>query len=222
MNSTDKKTNKISALILRLLYIFIRVTAALPGLLWMRPRILYENEAARRRIRGGALLVSNHVSVLDPVYVMFTVWYRQIRFVCLKEFFDGGFRSLIFRISRCIPIDRENVGVDTLREIVSALKAEEAVAIFPEGHIKESDEAVDSFKSGAVLMSVMSGRPIVPVYIQKSKRFFSRLTAVVGEPMDPAAAYGKRPTGEQLRAFSEAMHGRELELAARCNRKETK
>lgn len=221
MNGTDKDKKTIRAFFLRLLYIFIRVTAALPGLIWMRPRLLYENEAARRHIRGGALVVSNHVSVLDPVYVMFAVWYRSIRFVCLKEFFDGGFRSWIFRISRCIPIDRENVGVDTLREIVSALKAEEMVAIFPEGHIKESDEAVDSFKSGAVLMSVMSGRPIVPVYIQKSGRFFSRLTAVIGEPMDPAAVYGRRPTGEQLRAFSEAMHGKELELAALCTRKET-
>ena len=82
---------------------------------------------------------------MDPVYVMFTVWYRRVRFVCLKEFFEGRFRSLIFRLARCIPIDRENVSVDTLREIVGALKGGEVfvqrrVALAERGikHLKEA------------------------------------------------------------------------------------
>ena len=219
MNDTKPKTYGSGAS--RLFYNFVRVTGALPGLIWLRPRLLYENEAARRHIKGGALLISNHVSVLDPVYVMFAVWYRRVRFVCLKEFFEGRLRSLIFRLARCIPIDRENVSVDTLREIVGALKQGEIVTVFPEGHINGSGDEVESFKSGAVLMSVMSGSPIVPIYIQKPKRVLSRLSAVIGEAMDPVALYGKRPTGEQLRAFSELLHARELELQDLCKERKT-
>ena len=214
MNDTNNKS--FSVFLSRLFYNFVRVTGAIPGLIWLRPRLLYENEAARARIRGGALLVSNHVSVLDPVYMMFAVWYRQLRFVCLKEFFEGRLRSLIFRLGRCIPIDRENPSMDTLREIVEALKGGEIVTIFPEGHISENLDAVESFKSGAVLMSVMSARPMIPVFIQKPKRPLSRLTAVIGEAMDPVSEYGRRPTSEQLGAFSEALRSKELELMSLC------
>ena len=38
------------------------------------------------------------------------------------------------------------------------------------------------------------------------------LTAVIGAPMDPAAAFGRRPTSEQLRSFTERLRDRELEL----------
>lgn len=214
MNDTRK--NDVGVFFSRVFYNFVRVTGAIPGLIWLRPRILYENEAARKRIRDGALLVSNHISVLDPVYVMFAIWYRRVRFVCLKEFFDGRFRSLIFRLSRCIPIDRENPSMDTLREIIGALKGGELVTIFPEGHIGDSADVVESFKSGAVLMSVTSARPIVPIFIQKPKRALSRLTAVIGAPMDPVAAYGRRPTSEQLKRFSEQLRDKELELMTLC------
>ena len=204
--------NNFSVFVSRLFYNFVRITGALPGLVWLRPRILYEIPAARKHVRGGALIVSNHISILDPVYLMFAVWYRRLRFICIKEFYEGKFRSLIFRLGRCIPIDRENVTMDTLREIVSGLKDGDLITIFPEGHINESGEAVERFKSGAVLMSTMGARPILPIYIDKPRRPLSRLTAVIGEPMDPASEYGRRPTSEQLQAFSERLQQKELEL----------
>ena len=38
-------------------YDFVKLTAALPGLLWFRPKWIYENEAAKKRVRGGAIYV---------------------------------------------------------------------------------------------------------------------------------------------------------------------
>lgn len=210
MNDTARKSEHI--LLKNLIHYIVRITGVLPGLLWLRPRILYENEAAKRRIRGGALLVSNHLSVLDPLYLMYVVWYRCQRFVCLKSFFDGKLKSAIFRIARCIPIDRENTGMDSMRQIVGALKAGELVTIFPEGHISETNGEMESFKSGAVLMAVLAGCPIVPIYIRKPKRRLSRLTACVGAPMDPTAELGRRPTAAQLGAYAEKLRSRELEL----------
>ena len=214
--------NNFSVFVSRLFYNFVRITGALPGLVWLRPRILYESPAAQKRMKGGALIVCNHISLLDPVYVMFAVWYRRIRFICLKEFYNGRFSSLIFRLGRCIPIDRENVSMDTLREVVSGLKGGDLITIFPEGHINESGEAMERFKSGAVLMSTMGTRPILPVYIDKPKRLLSRLTAVIGEPMDPVSEYGRRPTSEQLQAFSDRLQEKELELMQLAEERKTK
>ena len=209
---SDRSNHSSGIVLSRIFYNFVRITGALPGLIWLRPRILYESPAARKHMKGGGLIVCNHISLLDPVYVMFAIWYRRIRFICLKEFFNGRFSSLIFRLGRCIPIDRENVSMDTLREVVSGLKGGDLITIFPEGHINESGEAMERFKSGAVLMSTMGARPILPVYIDKPKRPLSRLTAAIGEPMDPAGELGQRPTSEQLQAFSERLQGKEMEL----------
>ena len=55
----------------------IRVTGGPPGLLWFRPKKLYADGAAREKIRGGALIISNHATNFDPLYLMLTIWYRR-------------------------------------------------------------------------------------------------------------------------------------------------
>ena len=45
-----------------------KTTAAIPGLLWLRPKWIYESPKAKERIRGGALLCANHQSLLDPTF----------------------------------------------------------------------------------------------------------------------------------------------------------
>ena len=90
-----------------LVYDFVKVTAALPGLLWLRPRWRYENKEARRRIRGGAVVIANHVGFFDPIYVMFAIWYRRHHFICGKEFFESKSRWW-FEHFLCIPVDRGN------------------------------------------------------------------------------------------------------------------
>ncbi len=84
--------------------------------------------------------------------------------------------------------------------------------MFPEGRINETSGSVDDFKSGAILMSIMSGKPIVPVYIVKPKRFFNRLICVFGEQIDPIAIYGRRPSSAQLAEMTQFLHSKELEL----------
>ena len=132
--------------------------------------------------------------------------------MCMKEFYDSKLRGLIFRLVRCIPIDRQNTSFDSLRLITDALKGGEVVSIFPEGHIDWSGD-IDAFKSGPVLMSVLSGAPILPVYIEKPRRaFFSRLRIVVGEPLDVVGRYGRRPAPQKLSEIAALLREKELEL----------
>lgn len=194
------------------IYDLLRLTAALPGLIWLRPRYIYATKAARERIRGGALVIANHVSYLDPVYVQFAIWYRRQRIVCAKEFFDGRVSGFLFRLFRAIPVDRENFGMDSFRAITDVLRGGEVVTIFPEGHINDREKSVASFKSGAVLMSMRSGAPVVPVYIRPPAHVWERLTAVIGEPVDVASICGKRPTFAQIGEVSELLWEKECGL----------
>ena len=216
----NKQENKAKLFSLRSwFYDFVKLTAALPGLLWFRPRWRYENEAAKKRIRGGALVIANHGGFFDPICVMIAIWYRRHRFVCDKIFFTGRKRWL-FQHFLCIPVDRENVGMDTLRTVADALKAGSLVSLFPEGHIQDENGGggLAAFKSGVVLMALQGKAPIVPVYCRPKPHFWSRLRIVIGEPIDVIERYGKRPSLSQIEKISEELRAKEEELAALANR----
>lgn len=100
--------------------------------------------------------------------------------------------------------------METLRTIVGHLKDGELVTMFPEGHlVMQNDAQMDSFKSGMVLMSVMSRKPIVPVYIEPRKSVWHRVHMVVGEPVDIAAVYGPMPTLPDIEKITEELRQHE-------------
>ena len=199
-----------------LFYDFVRVTAALPGLLWLRPKIRYENDAARHGLKGGVLLIANHSNFADPVYLMVALWKRRHHFVCLKDFFNGKFRNWLFSSFHCIPIDRENFSMDSLRTITEELKADHLVSMFPEGYVHKESGSVAPFKSGMVLIAMQSKKPIVPVYMKPPKKFWNRLVLAVGEPVDVCAMYGGRPSLNQIGEVSVLLQEKEEKLRTMC------
>lgn len=211
-----KKQNKLFSL-QYWFYDFVKITAALPGLLVFRPKFVYENERARKKLRGGALLIGNHIGFLDPIYLMIAIWYRRHHFICMAEFFRSKARWM-FEHFLCIPIDRENFSVDSFRQITEHLKAGEIVSMFPEGHVNEDTSgAVASFKSGMVLMAMRSGVPIVPVYVRKQAHWYERLVLVIGESVDITERYGARPSFVQVEELAKSLHDIENKLKDMSN-----
>lgn len=208
-----KKSKAIS--IRYLFYDFVKFTSAIPGLIAFRPRYIYENENARRRIKGGTLLISNHMGFFDPVYIMFAIWYRRHRFICTKDFFESK-AGWLFKGFLCIPIDKQNVNLSTFREIVEHLKCGELVSMFPEGTVSAGAQTASAFKSGMVLMALKSGCPIVPVYIKPRKHWYERVTTVIGEKIDIREMYGETPTFTQINAITALLHEKENKLVELC------
>lgn len=195
------------------LYDFCRFFVIWPGLLIFRPKYIYENEAAKEKIRGGALVVSNHIKAVDPLFLMVGLWYRRQHFVIAKEFMEKKPASIVFKVGQTIAVDRENYNLDSFRTIVDKLKEGRIVTIFAEGHINH-EEKLDSFKSGMVLMSSQSQRPIVPVYIKKRNHFYERLTFVIGEKIELDCRDGKRPNLVQINRMTEEIREKENILKA--------
>ena len=190
-----KKQNKLFAR-KYFVYDLLRVTGALPGLIWYRPKFVYESKEAKKRVRGGAVLIANHIGFADPIYCMYAVWYRRHHFVCIKELYDHK-PHWIFRNILIIPIDRENFNINSLREISDELTSGSLVTIFPEGHINSTGELA-TFKSGMVLMALRGKAPIVPLYVRAQKHFWNRVVFAFGEAVDVNGTYGPRPTMAQI------------------------
>ena len=200
------------------LHDFIKITGALPALIFFRPKKIYESERAKKHVKGGALIVSNHTGMFDPIFLIIGIWYRRARFLAAKDlFFQRAFTRFLFRYCfMCIPIDRKNFGIGAFREIVSHLKNDELLVMFPEGHINESGETLDKFKSGMVLMAQKSEKPMIPVYIKPRKRFFERLTLAIGEPIDVKELSERLKTKDPA-VIAEYVRGKEERLAELCS-----
>lgn len=200
-----KKTNNY------LFYDFVKITAALPGLLWLRPKRLYESKKAKEKIRGGALLIANHSGDFDPILLMFGIWYRRHHFVATSELFDSKAKRFWFERFHCIELDKEQVSMNAFREIVDHLKRDKIVSMYPEGEVTRTGD-LQKFKSGVVLMSVTAKKPIIPVFVKKRKNIWQRQRVVIGEPIKPWEIFGKMPSLAEMEKITELLRAKEREL----------
>lgn len=190
-----------------------RVLAAPSVFLFLRPKWYYENERAKKAIKGGAIVASNHDSFFDPMFIMVAVWYRRMRIVATSDLFAHKILGFFLRLVRTIEVDKKNFNFNTFRTVTDALDEGEIVTIFPEGSInKTGEESVRVFKSGAVLMAQKAGAPIVPIYIDQRAHWYNRQRYVVGEPISMQNETGERATLRDINRLTEQLHEKELKL----------
>lgn len=203
----DKKQNKSKY---NFGYDFLKVTGFIPAWLWVRPKIIYLDKSAKN-IKGGVLVASNHVTFIDPIILHCALMKRRLYCVATKEVCSTKIRKFLFTTANCILIDKQNVSIGNLRQISDALKQEKAVVIFPESSINHND-GVKEYKSGFVLMSVLSKKPILPVCIIRRDKWYKPIKVVIGEPVDASKMCSAIPTMEEMEKVSEYLREKELEM----------
>jgi 1-acyl-sn-glycerol-3-phosphate acyltransferase len=155
---------------------------------------------------GAALLVSNHVSFVDPVLLM-AASPRPIRFIMDHEIFRIPVLGWFFRLAKAIPIAPQKVDAQIYEQAFARAKQVlddgDLLCIFPEGAITRDGELAE-FKGGVMRLLATNPVPVVPIALQNlwgsffsrlggramSRPFrrgaFSRIGLVAGEPL-PAA-----------------------------------
>jgi acyl-[acyl-carrier-protein]-phospholipid O-acyltransferase/long-chain-fatty-acid--[acyl-carrier-protein] ligase len=150
--------------------------------------------------QGGALLVPNHVSFADGLFLIASVD-RPIRFVVYAPFFDRRILGWFLRSMRAIPISPSGgpkMILHAFREAGRALDAGEVVCVFPEGQISRTG-MMAPFQRG--LQRIVKGRttPIIPIHLDRlmnsvfapvsHRRWPERIpypvTVSIGTPMPP-------------------------------------
>jgi 1-acyl-sn-glycerol-3-phosphate acyltransferase len=146
----------------------------------------------RHHLPPGPVLVSpNHLSHLDPVVVA-TLMDSPPEVVGLSDL-KQELIAPIFLLYSVIPVRRDEVDRDVLRNILLALGRKERVLIFPEAHISRTG-ALEPARSGVGYLALHAGVPVVPVAItgtenaiQSWKRLKRpRVTVTFAAPFTPA------------------------------------
>lgn len=209
----DKNKKKEAPRWLRRLAMDMARLVCAPLLLAYRmKRITPSGEKYRGKIRGGAIMAANHASFSDPFLVGVAVWYRRLFFLAAEVVMKGKLRSALLRGVGAIRIDRNTADIDAIRKCVGVLKEGKLLCVFPQGGIQDGD-GVESVKSGAVLIALQAGVPIIPMYICPKKKWYNRRVVVIGEAIDPKTLIQKKfPTTADIDRTAKLL----LEEMARC------
>lgn len=135
-------------------------------------------------IRGGAILAANHNSFSDPFIVGVSFWYRRTFFLAAEAVMKGKLRSWLLSGVGAIKIDRNETDITAIRKSVNVLKQGHTLMIFPQGSIKDDDQ-VTTLKSGAILIALQAGVPIIPIHIHPKKHWYSRRVVTIGNTVYP-------------------------------------
>lgn len=120
--------------------------------------------------KGGALLISNHLSGIDP-FLLIAACDRPIRFMIAKEEYERFYLKWMFKGSGCIPVDRAGRADIAFRQAKRALDSGEIIALFPHGKIHLDHVEPYRVKAGIQRLAELSKTPI----------YIARLTGVRGQ-----------------------------------------
>ena len=153
---------------------------------------------------GKYIIVCNHKSWIDPIFMMAAVRNRRIIPVAKKELFDVPVLKNLLNKMEVIPIDRANPSMSTVKAILSQIKQERVLGIFPEGTRAARNEFLPA-KPGVALFAIKSKADIIPMSLVTKYRVFSKVRVVIDEPISMEEYRNRKVTKEEYPQIAQAM-----------------
>jgi 1-acyl-sn-glycerol-3-phosphate acyltransferase len=156
---------------------------------------------------GKLVVVSNHVSVLDP-FVLGAAIPRNLHFVAKEELWRSPPVGRLLDAAGAIPVARGRGDVSAMGRARDALEREEAVALFPEGGVRREGP----WLRGAARLALATGAPILPVRLFGTEAALSpgrvglpRVGVLIAHPIPvphvrPTVAIAREVTAQVQRA----------------------
>ena len=168
-------------------YRFTRFTFSIFFRIWFRWKVLHRE---RVPVEGGVILASNHVSYLDPVYVV-SALERMVVGLARESAFNVPLGGRILRSWRVIPVDQSGTGRG-LKTFLSRLRSGDAVVMYPEGTRSPTGQ-IRAPQPGIGLIIIKSTAPVVPIKLFGAYEAYARhhwlprpyqVQIKFGEPLD--------------------------------------
>ena len=147
---------------------FVKITGFPGEIVFYRKKIYYEDKkASNRKIKGGALIISNHTDIYDYPLMMYTFPGRNLHVLVAEVTYDlNGFMKWLLKGLGAIRVDRNNHDFAFMSQTTDLLKKGKACLIYPESRLPEENErdCLLEFKPSYIYSALESGAPIIPVY----------------------------------------------------------
>jgi 1-acyl-sn-glycerol-3-phosphate acyltransferase len=135
--------------------------------------------------KSNFIIVSNHVSFLDPLLIMAFVP-RKIHCIALRSLYKIDWIKWFLYLVEALPSGRVS------RKAAHLLSRNKNVGLFPEGGVSY-DGKFREFRRGAALLALKTGRPVLPCAVSgtfeslpfgaKFPKLFRPLKLKIGKPI---------------------------------------
>jgi len=166
---------------------------------------------------GPAILASNHLSVIDSIYLPLLVP-RPVTFAAKSEYFTGTRLrdravGAYLRSTNQLSTDRNGgrAAQEMLEAAVSHLRSGELFGIYPEG-TRSPDGRLYRGRTGVGYLALHSGAPVIPVAMIGTGNILppghkvprpGRIEIRIGQPIDFAEFSGQAAGARQRRAITD-------------------
>jgi 1-acyl-sn-glycerol-3-phosphate acyltransferase len=195
-------------------------------LLWHPKATGIENVPAS----GGAILASNHLSLLDSIFLPLMIP-RPVTFAAKSEYFTGtGLVNRVtgayLRATNQLSVDRTGAraGQEMLEAALGLLRQGALFGIYPEG-TRSPDGRLYRGRVGVGWLALHSGLPVIPVAMSGTDRVlrpghtiprFNSIHIAIGEPLtfeayrgQPCGARQRRAVTDEVMKSIQALSGQE-------------
>jgi len=181
--------------------------------LFFKRKTYYENKRSQGKyIKGGALVISNHFSVVDYIMNLFLVLPRKLFIVTAELAFRDRYTAFGMRFFGGIKADRDTHSMRFIDDSTKVIRKGRIVQIFPEAHNTDTGEIKD-FKPSYLMIALRANCPIVPIIGNGRYGIFKRASVIIGEKIYLSDYCDTiDPTKEQIIAMNEAVRAKCLQL----------
>ena len=207
----------------RLLIGFVKLTGWPVQWLCFRTKVSYENRAVQsRRIKGPAIVVSNHNAVYDYAVLLFVFFGRILRTQMAELLFKKGLLGPFLKGMGGIFVDRNSHNMEFVQKSVDILEKGGVLLVFPEARLARPDETKPlPFQTSPFYIALESGAPIIPVYTNGCYFQKKRARVRIGTPIDARTMW--RPEEDEktnLERITEAVRQKVIELGNELEREQ--
>ena len=202
---------------------FVKITGWIPQLFVFRIKVYYEDKTVSKRIKGKAIIISNHNYLLDFGLLLFVFWRRTLRCAVAEIMYTKNvFMTLLLKLLGCIKVDRNSHDFTFLDKCKKVLDKGGVVEIYPEGRLPDKDdERPLPFNTGYVHLALESGAPIIPVYNNAKHLSRERDKVIIGKPINVSELYDTSLSEkENIMNINDIIRSKIIELSKELEKKE--
>lgn len=143
---------------------------------------------------GALLVVSNHVSLLDPPIVG-SAMTRPVNFMAKEELFKYPIFGPLLKKVGAFPVRRGKGDRKALKQAFKVLRNQEVLGMYPEGNRRKQGN-LGRAKGGSVLIPIKMKVSILPIGI---KFYGKKVRVSIGKPFDLQEFYDRKLEKEDMK-----------------------